>query len=76
MGAVTHGNDGVAGASVKAVNAGADLILVSCSEKHLDTVLSALIRADENGDLDEKLSEVSRERIARALAKTKDGAED
>ena len=76
MGAVTGGKDGIGGASVKAVNAGADLILVSFSERHLDTVFSALIRADEDGDLDQKLGEISSARIARILAGTKAAAEN
>ena len=76
MGAVTGGKDGVGGAAVKALNAGADLILVSFIEKHLDPIYSALIRADEDGDLDQKTGEASATRISRVLTLTRDGAEN
>lgn len=76
MGAITEGKDGVGGAAVKSLNAGTDLILVSFSEKHLDTILSALIYADEKGELDVKAGTSSRERIARVLTAAKDGKEN
>ena len=76
MGAVAGGKDGVGGAAVKALNAGADLILVSFIEKHLDPIYAALIRADEDGELDQKTDEASATRINRVLALTRDGAEN
>ena len=76
MGAISDCKDGVGGAAVKSINAGADLILVSFSEKYLDPVLSALIRADEEGALDVKITEASRARIARILRDTRDGEDN
>lgn len=76
MGAISGSKDGVGGAAVKSINAGADLILVSFSEKYLDPVLSALIRADEEGALDVKITEASRARIARILRDTRDGGDN
>ena len=75
MGAISGSKDGVGGAAVKSINAGADLILISFSEKYLDPVLSALIRADEEGELDAKLGEASRARIVRILRDTREGAD-
>ena len=76
MGAISGSKDGVGGAAVKSINAGADLILVSFSEKYLDPVLSALIRADEEGALDAKITQASRARIARILRDTRDGGDN
>lgn len=76
MGAISGSRDGVGGAAVKSINAGADLILVSFSEKYLDPVLSALIRADEEGALDVKTTEASRARITRILRQARDGADN
>ncbi len=52
MGAVTRAKEGIGGAAVKALNAGADLLLVSFSDKHLNTVMTALIEADKKGQID------------------------
>ncbi len=69
MGAVTRNKDGVGGAAIKAVQAGADIILVSFSEKHLDTVMSALIEADEKGELDARLNAESNARLTRTVTR-------
>jgi hypothetical protein len=37
---------------VKALNAGADLVLVSFSDKYLNAVMTALLDADAKGQLD------------------------
>ena len=76
MGAISGSKDGAGGAAVKSLNAGADLILVSFSEKYLDAILSALIRADEEGVLDVKTTEASRARITRILREARDGADN
>ncbi len=52
MDAITRSAEGVGRASVKALRAGVDLILVSFSERHYDAAMSALIRADEEGVFD------------------------
>ena len=52
MGAVTNSADGIGGAAIKSLNAGADFVLVSFSERHYDTMLSALLEADADGTLD------------------------
>ncbi|OYW52711.1 MAG: hypothetical protein B7Y80_16580 [Hyphomicrobium sp. 32-62-53] len=63
MGAVTRAKEGIGGAAVKALNAGADLVLVSFSDKHLNTVLTALIDAEKKGDIDSKVRAASLERM-------------
>ncbi|MGE5266021.1 MAG: glycoside hydrolase family 3 N-terminal domain-containing protein [Deltaproteobacteria bacterium] len=65
MGAVTRGKGGVGNAAVKALNAGADLLLVSFSDRYLDTIMTALIEADLNGGLDAKARTASLERLQR-----------
>jgi beta-N-acetylhexosaminidase len=67
MGAVTRSKAGVGGAAVKALDAGADIVLVSYSEKHLDTVMSALIAADAKGEIDAEARGKSETRLARIL---------
>ncbi len=67
MGAITRGKGGPGAAAVQSLNAGTDLILVSFSEQHYDEVMSALIAADSEGQLDGKLGDSSRERILRIL---------
>jgi beta-N-acetylhexosaminidase len=52
MGAVVRSKDGIGGAAVKALNAGADLVLVSFSDKYLNVVMTALLDADAKGQLD------------------------
>jgi beta-N-acetylhexosaminidase len=68
MGAITGSKAGVGGAAVAALDAGADLILVSFSEQHLDAILTALIAADEAGRLDRATSAASAARIVRVLS--------
>lgn len=67
MGAITRGKPGIGAAAVKSLNAGADLVLVSFSEKHLDTMMSALLAADEAGEIDPAALARSRARLDRVL---------
>lgn len=67
MGAVTRSKDGVGGAALKAVNAGADFILLSFSEKHYDIVMSTLIEAQSTGEFDLRKHDESVERMKRYL---------
>lgn len=67
MGAITRGKPGIGRAAVQAFNAGVDLLLISFSEKHLDTVMSALLAADESGNLDVVQLANSRDRLERLL---------
>ena len=66
MGAVTRAGDGKAGAAVKALNAGADLVLVSWGERDLAGILSGLLNADKKGALDGKQLDASVTRLAKA----------
>lgn len=68
MGAITRSNSGPGGAAVKSLNAGTDFVLLSYSEKDLNSVLSALVAADASGALDLATLARSRARIVRALA--------
>jgi beta-N-acetylhexosaminidase len=68
MGAVTRDKNGVGAAAVKALNAGADLLLVSFSDRHLDTVMTALIQAEKNGEFDAAVRAASLERLKRLPA--------
>lgn len=68
MGAVTRSGEGVGGAAVAALKAGADLILVSFSDKHLNTVLSALLEADKTGVFDKGISAASHRRLTHVPA--------
>jgi beta-N-acetylhexosaminidase len=65
MGAVTRSKGGVGNAAVKALNAGADLLLISFSDRYLDTIMTALIEADKTGGLDAKARAASLERLQR-----------
>lgn len=67
MGAITRSAAGVGEAAVKALNAGADLVLVSYLERHFNAVMSALIAADVEGRFDKAKGEKSSKRIARVL---------
>jgi beta-N-acetylhexosaminidase len=67
MGAILRSKDGVGGAAVKALNAGIDLVLLRDMEKYYDTVMSALIEADSDGDIDRKRERRSRLRISKYL---------
>jgi len=63
MGAITRSQEGIGGAAVKALNAGADLLLVSFSDKHLNTVMTALINAETTGQIDTATRAASLERL-------------
>jgi beta-N-acetylhexosaminidase len=67
MGAVTRSRDGVGGAALKALNAGADFILLTYSEKYYNEVMSALIEAQETAEFNLKKHEESVERMKRYL---------
>jgi len=67
MGAITRGKPGIGAAAVKALNAGVDFLLLSYSEKHLNAMYSALIAADEAGEIDEEERSESRIRIDRVF---------
>jgi beta-N-acetylhexosaminidase len=67
MGAIIRSKDGVGGAAVRALNAGVDLVLLRDMEKYYDTVMSALIEADSDGDIDRKRERRSRVRISKYL---------
>ena len=67
MGAITRGKPGIGAAAVQSLNAGADLVLVSFSEKHLDTMMSSLLAADEAGEIDPAALARSRARLDRIL---------
>lgn len=68
MGAITRGQPGLGEAAIKALNAGVDFLLLSYSEKHLDAMYSALIAADEAGQIDANARAQSRVRIDRVFA--------
>lgn len=68
MGAVTRDKEGIGGAAIKALNAGADLLLVSFSDKHLNTVMTALIEADQNGQIDTAARTASLARLKKLPA--------
>jgi beta-N-acetylhexosaminidase len=65
MGAVTSSKDGIGGAAIKALNAGVDLVLLSSTESCFDVVMSALLEADSNGEIDQARQNESRERLKR-----------
>jgi len=65
MGAVTGSRDGIGGAAIKALNAGVDIVLLRDTATYFDTVMSALIEADINGEIDQKRQSESRHRLSR-----------
>jgi len=65
MGAVTRSKDGLGGAAVKSVNAGVDLLLLSDAALYYDTVMSALIEADSNNEIDQARQIQARERLSK-----------
>ncbi len=67
MGAITRGKDGLGGSAVKALNAGADLILVSFSDRDLNTVMTRLLDADRTGELESGRREESARRLTRSI---------
>jgi beta-N-acetylhexosaminidase len=66
MGAVTRADEGMAGAAIKSLNAGSDLVLVSWGERDLASILSGLLDADEKGKLDHSKLEASVARMTQA----------
>lgn len=69
---VQFGSEGVGGASVKALNAGVDLILISYNPDLFYTSMLALLKSQDNGQLDKVMLEKSRERLLKAGLWTKD----
>lgn len=66
MGAVTRASEGKAGAAVKSLNAGADLVLVSWGERDLADILSGLLDSDAKGELNHARLATSVTRLAQA----------
>lgn len=71
MGAVTYSSTGPGPAAVKALNAGADYILVSFSDRDLNAVLIGLIVADAQGSIDHAILERSKTRTAGILTRSR-----
>jgi beta-N-acetylhexosaminidase len=65
MGAVMRSPDGIGGAAVKALNAGVDLLLLSDAAQYYDPVMSALIEADANHEINEARQAESRRRMSK-----------
>jgi beta-N-acetylhexosaminidase len=74
MGAVVWSPQGIAGASVAALNAGVDLILVSYDADQFFFVMHALIEADRAGRLESDKLARSRARLDRAFGQFKGGS--
>jgi len=66
MGAVYRSRDGIAGASVDALNAGDDLILVSYDTDQYYAAMDGLLRADRDGRLEQEALRQSDRRLRRA----------
>lgn len=73
MGAITRGKPGLGAAAVRSLNAGADYLLVSYSEKHLNALMTALLAADEAGDINPEARARSRMRIEKVAAQPASG---
>ena len=67
MAAVYASADGLAAASVRALNAGVDLILVSYDPSQYFAVMDGLLEADRDGRISEPALRSSRQRLGRAL---------
>jgi len=65
MGGVTKSRDGLGGAAVKALNAGIDLILLCVVDQNFDILMSALIEADQKGEISLARENETRERLKR-----------
>lgn len=63
MGAVTKSRDGIGGAAVKALNAGVDLILLCSVDNNYDVLMSALIEADQKGEISRARETATQERL-------------
>lgn len=68
MGAVHGSPAGVGGAAVRALNAGADLILVSFDPSQYYPVMRALLRAQAEGRLDQGMLDASARRLGTTWA--------
>ena len=66
MQAVFGSEDGVKKATVKALNAGVDLILISFDRDLYYEAMSALLNAERTGELDSEMMKKSRERLKQA----------
>src|SRR5262249_19641555 len=73
MGAITDTREGVGGSAVAALNAGADLLLVSYDPEQYYPLMDALLEADRTGRLNPNALARSDERLRRA-AETLAGA--
>jgi beta-N-acetylhexosaminidase len=69
MGAVSGSRDGIGPASVAALNAGVDLVLVSYDPDQYYPVMFALLEADRTGRLQREQLEASDKRLRRASGK-------
>lgn len=65
MGAVLRSKDGLGGVAVKAVNAGVDLLLLSDADQYYNPVMSALIEADTNNEINLARQIETHERLAK-----------
>lgn len=68
MGAIAKSKDGITGASIKALQAGVDLLLVAYMEKYYNLVMTKLLEADRKGLFDEKIARESRQRIEQLVS--------
>lgn len=69
MWAVFGSKDGIKKATIKSLNAGVDLILIAYDTDLYYPAMSALLKADTNGNLDNNLLEKSSQRLALQLPK-------
>jgi len=69
MGAVDQSPEGIAGASIEALNAGADLILVSFDIEQYYVIMHALMVADREGRLRQDMLQQSDRRLDRLLGR-------
>lgn len=65
MGAVYGSPTGIGGAAVHALNAGADLILVSYDPSQYYPVMRALLKAQAEGRLDQAMLDASTRRLGQ-----------
>lgn len=72
MAAVHDSAEGIGGASVRALNAGVDLILVAYDPDQYYFVMQALLLAARCGEMDDARIRQSEQRLARVLAKMRD----
>lgn len=69
MGAVASGRRSIGEAAVAALNAGADLLLVSWDGEQIYPTLAALLAAEQNGRIEAGLLPKSNERLSTAYAR-------